>query len=101
MTRRKLDLNPQDYAIHYRPRRWSATLIIAKTLRWFAARARRSARRSGAVSTFPPRRTRRPGRAPVWMVGSIRRARGTFQPTSAVFRQDSAGRSTLCTVHFS
>ena len=92
MTRRKLDLNPQDYAIHYRPRRWSATLIIAKTLRWFAARARRSARRSGAVSTFHPRRTRRPGRALVRMVRSIRRARGTFQPTGAAFRQDSAGR---------
>ena len=35
MSRKRLDLNPQDYSIHYRTRRWSATLIIAKTLRWF------------------------------------------------------------------
>lgn len=50
MTRRRLDVNPTDYGIHYRTRRWSVTLIIAKTLRWLAARINRSARRSGATS---------------------------------------------------
>jgi len=92
MTRQRLDLNPQDYAIHYRTRRWSATLVIAKTLRWFSARAHRSARRSRAVSALHPRRTRRPGRPLVWMVGLIRRARGAFRPAGVTFRQDPDGR---------
>jgi len=54
MSRKRLDLNPQDYSIHYRTRRWSATLIIAKTLRWFSARAHRSASRSRVSSALPP-----------------------------------------------
>ena len=37
MTRHRLDLNPEDYAVHYRTRRWSTALIVAKTLRWLAA----------------------------------------------------------------
>ena len=92
MTRRRLDLNPQDYAIHYRTRRWSATLIIAKTLRWFSARVRRSARRSRAVSAFRLRRTRRARLTLPWMVGSIRRAQGAFRPAGVTFRPDSHGR---------
>lgn len=92
MTRQRPDLNPQDYAIHYRTRRWSVTLIIAKTLRWFSARAHRSARRSRAASALHPRRTRRPGRALGRMVGSIRRAQGAFQPAGVTLRQDSDGR---------
>jgi len=74
MARQRLDLNPEDYAIHYRTRRWSATLIIAQALRWFSGRAPRSARRSRAVSALHPRRTRRPRLALPWIVGSIRRA---------------------------
>ena len=42
MTRRRLDLNPEMYAVHYRTRRWSAALVVAKTLRWLAARTDRS-----------------------------------------------------------
>ena len=55
MTRRRLDLNPEDYAVHYRPQRWSATLIVAKTLRWLAARTDQFAHWSGAagVSGIP------------------------------------------------
>lgn len=92
MTRQRLDLNPQDYAIHYRTRRWSATLIIAKTLRWFSVRTRRSARRSRAGSAFRLRRTRRARLTLPWMVGSIRRAQGAFRPAGVTFRQDPDGR---------
>jgi len=92
MTRQRLDLNPQDYAIHYRTRRWSATLLIAKTLRWFSARAHRSARRSRVGSAFRLRRTRRPRLTLPWMVGSIRRAQGAFRPAGVTFRQDPDGR---------
>lgn len=63
MTRQRLDPNPQDYAIRYRTRRWSATHIIAKTLGWCSARAHRFAGRSRAVSALYPRRGRRPGDA--------------------------------------
>ena len=79
MTRRRLDLNPMDYAVHYRTRRWSATLIIAKTLRWLAARTDWSARRSGATSArvlcrghgFRPAIRR--------MTAAIRRGHGSLQ----------------------
>jgi len=63
MTRRQLDLNPEDYAVHYRTRRWSAALIVAKTLRWLAARTGRFARRLDAASVSVPRGTRGPALA--------------------------------------
>ena len=55
MTRHRLDLNLENYAVHYRTRRWSAALIVAKTLRWLAARMDRLAHRSGAPTASAPR----------------------------------------------
>lgn len=63
MIRRQLDLNPEDYAVHYRTRRWSAALIVAKTLRWLAARTDRFACRSDAATASVPRGRRGPALA--------------------------------------
>lgn len=79
MTRRRLDVNPEDYAVHYRTRRVSTTLIIAKALRWLVARTHRSVHRSGAVLAISPRRRRDPGPASQWIVDAVGRGHGSFQ----------------------
>lgn len=74
MTRRRLKLNPVDHAVHYRTRRWSAILVIAKTLRWLAARKDRSVRRAGAVPFVPS-----PPPAQPWLTAVVRPGQGSFQ----------------------
>ena len=72
MARHRLDLNPEDYAVHFRTRRWSATLIIAKTLRWLAARTAKSARQSAAAPSFTSRRQRSHRPILRWVMAALR-----------------------------